>query len=550
MVITTILLLAVFIFFSAIYGLIGAKRGVIRQSIRAAMMILSFVCALYSAKLCTDAAMALINRQNASDVLAMIDKLKIPVANFRDLISYIDPKELDYVIATPVAIFVSPILAFPLFFILFQLLMLIPYFVICFSAGLIKKGVRGKKNKKKHPLYSRVTGLLIGTVQGVIMLAIIMSPISGVLTRSTEVVEQMEEEAPDMPTTQTISKGYNSWIKPWAESPVIKSISKLGGSELYKTLSTVKINGKDSPMFETFADPSIKVAITIHDVWGMQWDNPTPEEEDAIRALIDVLTNNEDASGLIVTVIRFVSDAHKGGAINLDNIEGDLGEIVLTVFETIDTIKSPETLKSYVLTFADVYFLLADNGALTALKDGDEDAIVETLTQTIGEGENETTVIKAAVGMLNSNEQTEPLVTAVTKLTISAIVTDTLPDGAGEVYENIKNGAGEILEIKKEEGKEEEYKAEVSEKLNTVLNENNIEVEEEILDEMAGYISDNYDDLQKKLEENNNDLDGVANDIILSYYDAYIKYMASQNQTPDTPDLPDAPVVPNEESNE
>ena len=545
MVITTILLAAMFLLFAAISGLIGFGRGIVKQSIRAVMMVISFVCAIYFAKLCTDAVMVWMDHKSASDILDIIDKYNIPIGEFRDLISYIDPSTLNYVLAIPLSLFISPI-AFPLFFVSFQLLMLIPYFIICGSVGLIKRGVRGKKKKKKRPIYSWAPGLALGALQGVIMLALIISPIAGILSCSTEIVEKMEEEAPDMPTTETISNSYDSWVKPWAESPVIKGVATLGGSRLYRSLSTVKIDGEKHDMFESLADPSIKVAITVHELWGWDWTNPTPEEEDAIRGIIDVLDDHPYATGPILDVIEVVYNAHEGGALPIE-IDGDLADIVAALFGTLGEIDSPEDLKADVATLADVYFFLAENGVLEALVSGDEEATTDALTATIGEGEDETTVISVAVRMLNSNPHTQPLVTAITKLTISSLVTEMLPEGSEEIYENIKDGAEDILAIEKVEGKEEEYKAEVAEKLDTVLKDNNIEVDKEIVDEMAGFVSDNYDELQKKLEEHE-DIDGVVNDIIISYYDAYIKYLNSQNQTP--PEIPEIPEIPGGESSE
>ena len=541
MILTTILLIAVFVIFAAICGLIGFKRGAVKQSIRAVMMLLSFVCAIYFAKLCTDAVMVWMDHKTSADLLAVVDKyndfllnkLSIDISSFRDLISYIDPSTLNYVLAIPFSLIISPLL-FPLLFIVFQLITLIPYFIICGSVGLIKKSKNKGKKKSKRPAYSWATGLALGLIQGVIMLALIISPVSGILTCSTEVVERMEDEAPDMPTTQTISNSYDSWVKPWAESPVIKGIAQVGGRKLYQSLSTVKIDGEKHDMFESLADPTIKVAITIHDVWGWDWTAPTPEEEKAIRALIDVLDDHDYATQPIVDIIKVFSDAYKGGAIKIE-IEGDLGEVMTALFGTLDAIDEPEDLKDYIATVADVYFLLAENGVLKALVEADEDMIVDSLTATIGEGENETTVVAEAVRILNGYAPTKTLVTAITKLTLSSLVTEALPEGSEEIYENIKDGASDILAIEKVEGKEEEYKTEVSEKLDSMLKENNIEVEKEILDEMASFVSDNYDELQKKLDEHE-DIDGVVNDIIISYYDAYIKYLNSQNQNPENPE--------------
>ena len=467
MIFTTMLLITAFVLFAAINGLIGSKRGILKQSIRAAMMLLSFVCAIYFAKLCTDAMLVLMEHKNGNDILSLIGKFGISLSpGLEDLIKCIDPSALQYALAVPFSLIISPLL-FPLLFIAFQLLMLIPYFIICGSVGLVKKGLssgkKGKKKKKKLPAYSWATGLALGLVQGVIMLALIISPVSGILTCSTEVVERMEAEDPDHtnPTTETVANSYDSWVKNWAESPVIKTVSNMGGSKLYHSIATVKIGGEKYDMFESLADPTIKIAITIHDLWGWDWTNPTEEDEATINALIDVLSEEkyQYTTDSIVEVIKLFSTAYKNEVIKVE-IEGDLGEIVNEVFLTLDGIEDSEDLNDYIRTVKEVYFFLAENGVLTALKNGDEDAIIDTLTATIIVNESETTVVSEAVRLLNTEytrgdgkyAPTKPLVTAITKLTLSSLITEALPEGSEEIYENIKEGAGDILSIEKVEG--------------------------------------------------------------------------------------------------
>ena len=145
MVFTTILLIAAFLLFAAVCGFLGSQRGIVRQLIRAGMMLLSFVCAIYFAKLCTDAAMAWMDHKTAADLLVAVDKcgdllmsrFGVDISSFRALVSYIDPSTLNYVLAIPFSLIISPLM-FPLLFIIFLLLTLIPYFIICGSVGLIK----------------------------------------------------------------------------------------------------------------------------------------------------------------------------------------------------------------------------------------------------------------------------------------------------------------------------------------------------------------------------------------------------------------------------
>ena len=95
-----------------------------------------------------------------------------------------------------------------------------------------------------------------------------------------------------------------------------------------------------------------------------------------------------------------------------------------------------------------------------------------------------------------------------------------LGDEVLDVYESVKGGINDALSIEKEGKTEDEYLGELSASLDNTLRENGIELEEDIVDEMAGFINENFEAGVTLTDE---ELD----DVILSYYDAYIKYLAN-----------------------
>ena len=102
----------------------------------------------------------------------------------------------------------------------------------------------------------------------------------------------------------------------------------------------------------------------------------------------------------------------------------------------------------------------------------------------------------------------------------------------------------ETLSISKEDKTEEEYKAEVSTSLDTILKDNGIELDTEIVDGMADYIYENYDDLNMAgLEEGSELSEQKMNDIIFSYFDAYMEYM-NTGEIPEDIEIPDDIEIP------
>ena len=122
--------------------------------------------------------------------------------------------------------------------------------------------------------------------------------------------------------------------------------------------------------------------------------------------------------------------------------------------------------------------------------------------------------------MLNENEHTRSLTGVLTKVSVS-IMARAYGDGFGidaeQTYENVKSGLSKISEIDKGLT-DEEYTAEVASTINTTLKDSEIDLEPGVVDEMAKYVTENY-----KKELNGELTDKELDDIIISYYDAYLK---------------------------
>jgi len=184
----------------------------------------------------------------------------------------------------------------------------------------------------------------------------------------------------------------------------------------------------------------------------------------------------------------------------------------LEIFRTT----TPENLSGDLKTLSDIYFVLSDSGVLTAFNDG-SDAITEAMNATDSEGK---TTANKIIEIAKSNERMTPLLTALTKLSITAMQNGTgIDEKSFETFESIKSGINtSVLTIDKNGYEnEEDYVADVSSALDETLKTNGIELEKEIVDGIADYVADNYSETKEITDEE-------ACDIILNYYDAYLKY--------------------------
>ena len=131
--------------------------------------------------------------------------------------------------------------------------------------------------------------------------------------------------------------------------------------------------------------------------------------------------------------------------------------------------------------------------------------------------ENGDTLITRLTAKLNSNERTAPLVSTFTEISIQVMADSFGGVIDAETYDNVKDGIKDIISIDKESyDTHEEYVGAISDSLNDTLTQNGIEVEKDIIDEMAGYVADNYSEVEDLT-------DAEINDIILSYYNAYLQ---------------------------
>ena len=131
--------------------------------------------------------------------------------------------------------------------------------------------------------------------------------------------------------------------------------------------------------------------------------------------------------------------------------------------------------------------------------------------------ENGDTTVKRLIGAMKKNQRTAGLVSTLTEFSL-AMLSESLGIGedATELYASVKDGIGDVLAIDRSEYETpDEYIDAVSTELDTKLKENNITLDKEIVDEMAKNIHDKELDLGEITEE-------TLDDVILSYYDAYL----------------------------
>ena len=522
---------------SALYGAYkGARRGLFRQVIRSTTVLVSVFISVYLIKLLSNILTKWIGNRTGEEILAMLESRQISVSGFESLIVNLDGDTMCRLLSIPLALIVLPI-CFILCFLIVKLIMLIPHAII--------SRVLGFTHRRNNAL-TRLLGCALGTVQGIIVAAIIIAPVAGLVTEFSTAAEEMHIEATDTENDTTFASFYDENIEPIVNDRVVKAVSRCGGRQFYNTLATVKIDGTKYNMVTTVKDPAIKIAANTDALQGWDWKKPTEENEAAIKNMIDAICESDYTAHLVTNLFAYASHVYEDSSFTAD-MEPPLSDVVEAAFDTISMIDQ-SSLREDLTSLTDSYFVLARENVIYAIEHGDTDAITDALIkECVDENGNQTTVIKTVITTLNDNKHTAPLVTTLAKISVSTMAQQMgMGEDMHQMYEEVRGGLFDTLSISKEDKTEEEYKAEVSTSLDTVLKDNGIELDTEIVDGMANYIYDNYDELNLADVGDDAELsEQKMNDIIFSYFDAYMEYV-NPGERPEDIVIPDDVVIPDD----
>jgi len=290
--------------------------------------------------------------------------------------------------------------------------------------------------------------------------------------------------------------------------------------------------------------PTLEVMLDAIFMTDVDWESLTEEDRDNLDNLIETSKGNKPKEKALAVLLDAVSDTfaveNSGSG---EDISGEFVESVFGVFKDIDEVPEAEQAKNGVIptleVVRDVLFMLDDE----TVGEGDEAKTVLQVLSSDDSGngqlsevfsrkdENGDTLIRRVNSRLDDTDNTAALVTSMTKISLS-VMSDSKADSTGsttittETYDNVNAGVKDIVSVnqkyqdvllEKDTPEYEEYVGEVSDTLGETFTENGIEVEDEVVNDMAEYVADNYKDKVEELS------DAEVNDIILSYYEAYLK---------------------------
>ena len=496
--------LGIFLIFTALSALQGLRRGLKKQALHAICMFESAVLSYFIVRGITQAFVDGFDISTASDLLSSIGMNPELAGSLNGV---------NWFLAMPVGTMFVPGVFVTL------------YLLTTVGAGIMYRILkRVLEIPKKASGAERIPGLVVGAVEGMLCFSILVLPFAGILGLVDDGVETLR--AKDNAAYEELLDAYDSSVGPLANNVAFKAIRGLGGDAVLDEFATFESDGREINMREEIISV-VSMVAEIGSLGKVDFNNLTPDQQKVLNSAVETLGESDYLSSILSAMLRSMASAVKTGIIPFemtppfDMLIGD----VVALFET----STRDNLKADILSVLEIYYIFCDNGVLDAMR-GEGD-LSDVFTKPVGDSDQ--TVINKVIDALRKNEHTRPLVSTLTRLSIALISSEIgLDEDATEIYENVKEGLKDVLKIDKssyadtEEGKAQ-YKADLTSELDTTFKENGIELEADIVSGIADYIDENVDTKEEYTDEE-------INDVILSYYDAYLKYL--ENNGGEQPD--------------
>ncbi len=484
----------------AIGMLFGFIRGFKRQTIRFATVIFSIAVSYTVCKLLTPTILSYLNELDLGAMLG---------SDASNILTHIDKETISCVLALPAALIIAPLLTIPIFFVL-HIITEIVHKILCGIFGF---------TRDNNNVVTRFIGLGIGAVSGLLISMVILVPICGIISTAGGAIAETKEKYPECENTVVLSGMYDDYLSPVATNPVVVATDTVFGFG-YDIMSGVELEGEGVDLQKSVGS-ALCIFVKIGDLSSTDFVNLTPEDKAVFDAVIDEVEEDRYVAMLMSGVLRSAKGILGEGM--LEGIEEPMKSFIDSIFGVLAT-SDKDNLSGDLETLVDVYYLLSSSGAMSALGGGGGGDVLDALMATDAEG---ATVIARMNAILSANERMSAIVAEFVNMSMSMLLQNSGVDSSVvETVDNVKDGLNTALAIKEEDySSPEEYKAAVSDQLNTTLEENGIGLDDEQLSAVTDFVINEMSDVEEIT-------DADIADFICKYYDVYMNSGASEPELP------------------
>ncbi len=455
--------------------LLGALLGAFRGGMRAAIRLGTVLLALLGAFLLSG---SLASAMNADEITAKITELS--------------PELAELLLAAPSLYGVIYGLFRPIIFLVAFLVLVILLEVVFLILSLFLK----KPKKKATGL-----GVFFGLVQGLLVLAVVFTPVLGYATLANDLLADTEKS-----NTAAVREEY---IAPLAENPVLATLGKVT-SPLFAEISSFKVG--DSQISIREEAPLLFAAFK--DIRLLSGKEMSTYGEDEKAALL-LLSDHFGSSKLLPTVTAELLSAAAGRwsagetfiGIEAPHIEGNFE----TLFDTLISLLASSTTDTVVRDFdtiTEFFVLLIDYDILTVAEgEGDFTEAMTKKSPTSGKS-----FIEEALALLDATPHLAPLRDSVVSLGAQAVISQL--GTAEEIRESCAPMVEELTDILQSlEGDTDKDKIEaLTPTIKEELEKNKIDLPSDAVDVASRF-------LLEELEKDDISLESITEDDIYAILD-------------------------------
>ncbi len=488
----------------AIGAVIGLVRGACRQTIRFITVIASAVLSFLACLAIYPMVMGYFEGLSMQDVINMAGSaLAEPL---QKIVACIEASLIGDIVSLPLAFLVMPLI-FVLLFMIISLLMIILHKVV--------SGALAFTTKRNNTL-TRIGGAALGFVQGIVVAAILLVPISGTLATTEAALVKASESYPEAHNAVELNDSFYNNFGSAVKNPVMQMSTGISNL-IYGTWSTVKVEGEDIDV-RSVIDSAVDVVVLLGDLSECDFNSFTPEQKDAVRAITKNIYSNRYLAIIFSGFLRSFSEMVDEDAITI-SFEDPVGPFVehfIAVFATSDK----ENLADDVKTLENVIFIFADDGAINTMKETPD----KMFEKFIKIGDDGHTLLGRIELELSKNPRMIEVAHELSMLSMSLVLHDKGQEmeKAEEALKDVTGAIDDVVNMDKESfDNEEDYKQAVNETIDAVLKDYGIDVVPEKVDELADFVLEEFGDKQDITE-------AEITDFMVKYYELYYKYQDFQ----------------------
>ena len=486
-------------FILAVLGemLSGLRRGVGRQLFHLILSVVAFFISFAVTERAVTELHTLFTNYTVEEMLVTIESyVNLSLnAEVRAALVGIDAHLAELILTLPMATIVAPVL-FTVAYAIINLLVKVIYWTL------------GRFVPRAGNVASRGLGAIVGAAEAAVISALLLLPFMAICQITDSATDRIVAEGNE---DSKIVEIHEEFIGPMSETPIFRLTAILGGDAMLDSFAKVDMGEGEIDLRDEMV-AALDIVDAVLEITDADFAALTPEQKGAITRMVNGVGTSDLWSEIFAEVFVTLSETSDGANSAED---GELMAVIVDDMLYIFSTSTKDNIGSDLSTFKELFFILSDEGIITAFNEGNTDSLLTILSS---KDEEDKAVISRIMSTLTDNERTALIADTLMELSIS-IMAENLGVGedAAALYEDVKAGISDITSIDYEScASDEEYEEKIAESLSDTLTEQGITVSDEALSEMAGVAADIC-----KENDFENLSDAQINDIILEYYNSY-----------------------------